>query len=222
MSEENSPFFEKGRGRSLMISDFLVSHPASPFFRLNDAEYSRALEKYPELADDDPGVLYEKYSATASIIVGADNYFNNEIILSQFERLMKLLQFKSDYQGHKIHILVDNATTHTKKSYSVHDFGKNSNTRCPVEFLEWIDEHNKRQRLDCHFPSGVLKGKSKGLLQIGIELGLNIPEKIKLHELKQLLLQHKAFQNVSASVQFFFSSDHLFFFTSVNKARAAR
>jgi hypothetical protein len=139
---------------------------SSPFFRLNDKEYSLALKKYPELGDDEHGILYEKNSATASIVIGTDNYFNNESILSQFERLFKLLQFKNDYRGHNIHVLVDNATTHTTRSYSVHDFGKNSNTRCPVNFLEWTDEHNKQQRLDCYISSDSLKGKSKGYFKL--------------------------------------------------------
>ena len=204
-----------------MVSDFLVSHSSSPFFRLNDKEYSLALEKYPELADYDHGIIYEKNSATASIILGSDNYFNNELILLQFERLLKLLQFKTDYRGHSIHILVDNATRHTTKAYSVHDFGKNINTRCSVKFLEWTDEHSKQQRLDCYFSSGSLKGKSKGLLQIGVELGLNIPKKIKLPELKELLLKHRAFQKVNSNVHFFFPS-HPLFLPSENEARAAR
>jgi hypothetical protein len=209
---DNSPFFEKGKGRSPMVSDFLVSHNSSPFFRLNDKEYSLALEKYPELGDDEHGILYEKNSATASIVIGTDNYFNNESILSQFERLFKLLQFKNDYRGHNIHILVDNATIYTTRSYSDHDFGKNSNTRCPVNFLEWTDEHNKQQRLDCYISSGSLKGKSKGLLQIGVELGLNIPEKINLVELKELLSKHRAFQQVNFNVKLFFPSYLLFLF----------
>ncbi|CAF1539367.1 unnamed protein product, partial [Rotaria sp. Silwood1] len=29
---ENTPFFSKGRGRSHMVSDFLVQHPSGPFF----------------------------------------------------------------------------------------------------------------------------------------------------------------------------------------------
>jgi len=153
-----------------MVSDFLVSHSSSPFFRLNDTEYSLALKKYPELTANDHGIMYEKNSATASIIIGTDNYFDNESILLQFERLLKLLQFKEDYRGHNIHILVDNATTHSTKEYSVHDFGKKNNTRCPVKFLEWTDEQNKRQRLNCYFSSGDLKGKSKGLLQMAVEL----------------------------------------------------
>jgi hypothetical protein len=180
-----------------MVSDFLVSHSSSPFFRLNDKEYSLALKKYPELTDNDNGIIYEKNSATASIIIGTDNYFDNESILLQFERLLKLLQFKEDYRGHNIHILVDNATTHSTKEYSVHNFGKNSNTRCPVKFLEWTDEQNKRQTLNCYFSSGDLKGKSKGLLQMAVELGMNVPKNIKLPELKELLSKHLAFKNVS-------------------------
>ena len=90
-----------------------------------------------------------------------------------------------------------------------------------MKFIEWTDEHNKQQRLDCYFSSGSLKGKSKGLLQIGVELGLNIPKKIKLPELKELLLKHRAFQKVNSNVHFFFPS-HPLFLPSVNEARAAR
>ena len=66
-----------------MLSKFRLKSktPLYAFFRLNDKEYSLALEKYPELADYDHGIIYEKNSATASIILGSDNYFNNELIL---------------------------------------------------------------------------------------------------------------------------------------------
>ena len=203
--------YELERRVSPRVVPSLVSHSSSPFFRLNDKEYSLALEKYPELADYGHGIIYEKNSATASIILGSDNYFNNELILLQVERLLKLLQFKTDYRGHSIHILVDNATMHTTKAYSVHDFGKNINTSCSVKFLEWTDEHNKQQRLDCYFSLGSLKGESKGLLQIGVELGLNIPKKIKLPVLKELLLKHRTFQKVNPNVHFFFPSHPPFF-----------
>ena len=37
------PFVSKGKGRSLMVSDFLVAHPSGPFFNLNDAEWQRCI-----------------------------------------------------------------------------------------------------------------------------------------------------------------------------------
>ena len=36
----NEPFICKGSGKSLMVSDFLVSHPSGPLFNLNEAEWS--------------------------------------------------------------------------------------------------------------------------------------------------------------------------------------
>ncbi len=81
---DNAPFYNKGKGRSIMCSDFLIMHSSGPFFTLTDKEYSRALKKYPEL-DDDSDTVYEKHSASASINVGGDMYFDNENILSQFQ-----------------------------------------------------------------------------------------------------------------------------------------
>lgn len=59
-----------------MCSEFLVMHPSGPFFTLTDSEYAKALEVYPEL-DADCNILYEKNSASASMNVGGDNYFDN-------------------------------------------------------------------------------------------------------------------------------------------------
>ncbi|CAM4845696.1 unnamed protein product [Rotaria magnacalcarata] len=42
---DNAPFYNKGRGRSIMCSDLLVMHPSGPFFSLTDKEYSEALKK---------------------------------------------------------------------------------------------------------------------------------------------------------------------------------
>ncbi|CAF4846691.1 unnamed protein product [Rotaria magnacalcarata] len=46
---DDAPFHSKGRGRSNMVSDFLVEHPTGPFFRLSEKEYEQALAKYPNL-----------------------------------------------------------------------------------------------------------------------------------------------------------------------------
>ena len=55
----------------------------------------------------------KKMTAAGSIDVSYDSYFDNFTILTQFERLFKLLQFKSEFKNHNIEIIVDNATTHT-------------------------------------------------------------------------------------------------------------
>ncbi|CAF4595240.1 unnamed protein product [Rotaria socialis] len=78
---DNAPFYNKGRGTSIMCSDLLVMHPSGPFFSLTDKEYSEALKKYPHL-NDDCDINYEKNSVSAAINVGADNYFDNPDILS--------------------------------------------------------------------------------------------------------------------------------------------
>ncbi len=63
--------------------------------------------------------------------LGVDPYFDNSIILLQFERLLKLLKFKEIYHNHKIKALVDNACTHTAKPFSIHDFGKDTWDKMP-------------------------------------------------------------------------------------------
>ena len=192
----SKPFFSKGRGRSHMISGFLVQHPSSPFFELNDEEWKKAIEKYPDfLIDDD--VNYPDHSATAAINIGTDIYFDNDTVLLQFERPFKLLQFKTEYKDHQIEVLGDNARTHTAKQYTIHDFAKGVDTRCPVQFIEYIDENGNKQLIDCYFKRGPNKGMSKGLLEIAKELNVLMPKACKLDQLRSLLSQHRAFQNVS-------------------------
>ncbi|CAF1138491.1 unnamed protein product, partial [Didymodactylos carnosus] len=77
---DNAPFFSKGRGRSHMLSDFLVLHPSSPFFRLNQEEWNEATKKYPELLQDSD-ITYEKHSASAAINIGGDLYMDNSLVL---------------------------------------------------------------------------------------------------------------------------------------------
>ena len=140
-----------------MLSDFLVEHLSGPFFQLNEKEWMNAVKKYPELLDD-TDVRYAKYSATITAHLGADPYFDTNTILLQFERLFKLIQFKEEYQHHKIEILVDNARTHTAKQYSINDFGKRSGIRCPISVIESIDEMNTpKKKLIIFFQSGPQK-----------------------------------------------------------------
>ncbi|CAF4730061.1 unnamed protein product, partial [Rotaria sp. Silwood2] len=74
--QENTPFFSKGRGRSHMVSDFLVQHPSGPFFELSENEWQQSVRKYQSLsvAGD---VNYLDRTATASINIGTDAYFDN-------------------------------------------------------------------------------------------------------------------------------------------------
>ena len=105
-----------------MVSDFIVQHPSSPFFQLYEAEYAKAILKYPILETNSH--LFLKRSATRFIELNGENYFDNETILEQFERLFILLEFKEDFFYHEIDILVDNATTHTAKAFKLHEFRK--------------------------------------------------------------------------------------------------
>jgi hypothetical protein len=52
---------------------------------------------------------YVLRTATASIHVGRDAYSDNQTILEQFERRFQLLEFKDEFEGHTVEIVVDNA-----------------------------------------------------------------------------------------------------------------
>lgn len=193
--EDSAPFFNKGQGRSLMVSDFLVQHPSGPYFRLSEEEWTNALQEFPDLSED-VGLRYERLSATAMAHIGIDSYFDNCLILQQFERLFRMLKHKKGYQNHKIEILVDNARTHTAKEFSINDFGKGIGSRCPVSSIEFISSDNQREVLDCYFHSGTWAGRSKGLLVMADELGLKVTSATKLDDLRKMLLKHPAFNNV--------------------------
>ncbi|CAF2819674.1 unnamed protein product [Rotaria sp. Silwood2] len=170
----------KGRGRRHMVSDFLVQHPSGPFFELNENEWKHAVLKYKSL-NADCDVNYVDRTTTASINMGTDAYFYNDTILGQFERLFQMLEFKQDYKYNQVEIIVDNARTHTTEAYSLQDFGKSIGTRCPVEQIEYVDENGKIQIIDCYFKEGNNKGRSKGLVELCKDLGVQLPAKIKLN-----------------------------------------
>jgi hypothetical protein len=107
-----------------MCSGFLVSHPSSPFFTLSESEWNEAVKKYPSLSEESE-VSYLERSCTGTMIPGQDNYFDNLTILSQFERLFQMLEFKKEYHvpfRHDFEVLVDNATTHTAVTLKLNDF----------------------------------------------------------------------------------------------------
>ena len=195
--EGHTPFFSKGRGGSHMISGFLVTHPRGPFFTLSDAEYRNAVKQFPSLSRSDDVLNYVGNSATASINVGVDGYFDNETILLQFERLFQLISFKEDFKGHQVEVVVDNARTHSMREYSINKFGKGIGTKCSVDSIEYIDATGKFISISCRFETGEHRGKTNGLLELAKELNVSIRPSVKLNEIRTLLGQHPAFKNLS-------------------------
>ena len=189
------PFVSKGRGRSLMVSDFLVSHPSGPFFTLNEKEWKAATKRYPSLLEDQ-GINYEPRTCIGSIIPGQEGYFDSDSILNQFERLFQMLQFKEAFKGHEFEIVVDNARTHTAQTMNINEYRLNIGKNCPKEFIIWKDENNNEHRLDLFFKKGVNAGLSKGLRVVAKELGFN-PVGKKLDELKAILIKHPAFSSTT-------------------------
>ncbi len=117
-------FFNKGRGKSLMVSDWLVAHPSGPYFCLDENEWAMAIVAFPSLLNNN-GVNYEPRSCTGSIIPGQEGYFDNDTILDQFERLFQMIQFKKAFNSipkPNIEIVVDNARTHTAQTININDF----------------------------------------------------------------------------------------------------
>jgi len=47
--KEKESFTNKGRGKSLMVSDFLVAHPSGTFFSLSDDEMKKCIKKIPNI-----------------------------------------------------------------------------------------------------------------------------------------------------------------------------
>ena len=95
-------FFNKGRGRSIMISGFIVQHSESDIFMLDEDEWNQTVSVYPELNSADDFLNYFPRSANAWIETKKDNYFDNTVILRQFERLLQLIKFKKSYVDHRI------------------------------------------------------------------------------------------------------------------------
>jgi hypothetical protein len=61
-----------------------------------------------------------------------------------------------------------------------------------VDVLRWNDIYNNAQQLDCFHKLGLLKGKSKELKQIAIELGFEIHTQ-RVDEIRTLVSKHPAF-----------------------------
>ena len=158
-----APLHSKGRGRSVMLSYFLVQHKFCDLFQLTNEEWKEAIEQDPSLSESTDNVHYDMNSANAWIEPGKnkDGYFTNDVITNQFVRLFKLLKHKTIFSNHKILLLVDNATTHTAKKYDRNKLFKSLGTNCPYERLEWTDDNGVLRSVDCFFADN--RTKSKGL-----------------------------------------------------------
>jgi hypothetical protein len=189
--EGKEPFISKGRGRSLMVSDFLVAHPAGPFFNLSDSEWENCIKKYPSVVNFH-GVNYVDKTCTGSVEPGPGNYFSAETVLNQFERLFQMIEFKTVFHHpvkHDIEIIVDNARTHTAQVVNINDFRLHPDGNCPVETINYDDVNGEIKTIQCFDELGI----SKGLKKIAIELGYELPYNIKVAELRSILLEHSAF-----------------------------
>lgn len=67
------------------------------------------------------------------------------------------------------------------------------------EYKMDVDENGSTKVLECYFKHGPNKDKSKGLVEIAKDLGVPLPPKVKLDEIRAILSQHRAFQNVNES-----------------------
>ena len=102
------------------------------------------------------------------------------------------------FLGYDIEVKVDNARTHSAKVVDINLLSKSSNTACPYIHVEWTDGEIAH-RLDFFDSQKV----SKGLFAIAKELSLidqdMLPKQINLHELRDLVSKHKAFEQNSNS-----------------------
>ena len=147
MFPETAPFFNKGRGRSVMLSLFIVQHESIDILKLDEDEWKEALKKYPELNQEDEFLNYLPNSANAWIEPKKNNYFDNDAILKQFERLFKILPFKKCFKNCQFDILVDNAKTHSSKIYDIYQFNKKSGTQCIYDTIEWVENGETKRYL---------------------------------------------------------------------------
>ena len=113
-------------------------------FNSSAVEWRNAVMVYPDLEIDDEILNYFPGSANAWIEQKKDNYFDNKVIMRQFEWLFKLIKFKRSFVDHKIEVLLDNARTHTAKVYDINLMNKSAGTNCLYEKFEWKYGDNKK------------------------------------------------------------------------------
>ncbi|CAF2847474.1 unnamed protein product [Rotaria sp. Silwood2] len=78
-------FFQKGHARQYMISDFLVQCPSGPLSELSENQWKQVVRKYQSLSVHGD-VNYLDRTAMASINIRTGAYFDNGMMLGQFER----------------------------------------------------------------------------------------------------------------------------------------
>ena len=103
-----------------------------------------------------------------------------------------MIEFKTEFNypvKHDIEIVVDNARTHTAEVVNINEFRLHPNGHCPVNNLNFIDLNGNNQTVECYDDKGV----SKGLKKIAVELGYDLPDKIKVQEIREILVNHPAF-----------------------------
>ncbi|CAF1075382.1 unnamed protein product [Brachionus calyciflorus] len=105
---DKAPYLNKGRGISIMISMFMVTHNETSIFEFSDEEYQDAFRSHSEISKNN-GVNYYPRSANAWIEPRKDAYFDNDQILKQFNRLFILIRFIKTFEDHEIDCIVDNA-----------------------------------------------------------------------------------------------------------------
>ena len=191
----SEPFFNKGRGRSIMVSSFIAMDSSTDIFTLSPKEWDAACRSHPELLETNSFPNYYPRSANCWIEPKKDSYFNNMSILTQFERLFILLKFKESFKGHKIEIIVDNARTHSAKIYDVIQFNKRAGTNCMYDKIEWMADDGETMIVHCFDQNR----EYKGLVQILKELDMIDQETkdndLTLSQLRNILSTHKAFDD---------------------------
>ena len=108
-----------------------------------------------------------------------------------------LLPFKKAFDHHVVEIVVDNTRTHAAKTYSINDFSKGIRTQCSVNFIHYFNHDGQLVSISCYFLQGGHKGKSKGLVDWSKDLNMPVSSSMKLAEIRNVLSNHPAFQNVS-------------------------
>jgi hypothetical protein len=86
--------------------------------------------------DNESQVFQEPNTASTTLQVDGDFYFDNDNILHPFEKFFKLLLFKKGYENHALVCLIDNARTHIEADLSLYDFGMKPGTRCPIDHID--------------------------------------------------------------------------------------
>ena len=105
-----------------MVSDFIFCHPSGPYLEPSDHEWKNACKDHLDIKVSEDAIEFSRNGAPSFIALNGENYSNNDTILYYFERMFKLLKYKSEFSGSRFEFLVDNAATHTKKDFTIDQF----------------------------------------------------------------------------------------------------